>query len=542
MVQDYNCLSNDLPTSWNIKGVNIGGLFVLEPWITPSLFYQFLNKKDENNVGMDTFSFCKVLGQKEGNRQLNEHFHRWFNESDIKSLVSRKITHIRIPVGDWMFFPYEPYIGCTEGSIQYLNKILEWCRVNKLKVLLDLHGVKGSQNGLDNSGKSSNINYVVAPTNNEYDSALTFIHWSTLAGNWLGDFNTENKTYDKINKENIDFTKQTLYQMVDLYGRDDTVFGIEALNEPWVYTPIDILKSFYYDVYKYMNTVAPHLKFIYHDSFRGGEWDNFLINCGNVAMDWHIYQAWDIERYGDQFLLEADNYEDYIANLKQKGIQMIIGEFSLATDNCAMWLNGFQDNLEGYPVTDCKYIPCPFPYIDIPDFDRIHNIISPFGTGLSSPRFGTCPYEGTTLIIDESYFTFMNKLTQKKLKSFSKSQGWFFWNFKTDIVEETSWNFLSSYDRGFFLGTEVDFTNSHPMFYIYATMIFIIGSIYFVFKANFRDRHHYVSVKVSETQPINKIVRSKIHKSSDDIPKNYHSVDILDSIDKNNNHDEIARV
>jgi len=26
---------------------------------------------------------------------------------------------------------------------------------------------------------------------------------------------------------------------------------------------------------------------------------------------------------------------------------VIVGEWSLATDNCAMWLNGFNDNLSG---------------------------------------------------------------------------------------------------------------------------------------------------------------------------------------------------
>lgn len=26
-----------------------------------------------------------------------------------------------------------------------------------------------------------------------------------------------------------------------------------------------------------------------------------------------------------------------------------VGEWSLATDNCAMWLNGFNDNLPGFP-------------------------------------------------------------------------------------------------------------------------------------------------------------------------------------------------
>ena len=41
----YKCLTDPSHKDWNIKGVGLGGMFVLEPWITPSLFYQFLNKK-----------------------------------------------------------------------------------------------------------------------------------------------------------------------------------------------------------------------------------------------------------------------------------------------------------------------------------------------------------------------------------------------------------------------------------------------------------------------------------------------------------------
>lgn len=34
-------------------GVNIGGWMVLEPWITPSLFYRFLGKTQSDGIGMD---------------------------------------------------------------------------------------------------------------------------------------------------------------------------------------------------------------------------------------------------------------------------------------------------------------------------------------------------------------------------------------------------------------------------------------------------------------------------------------------------------
>lgn len=535
----YDCLTTEKNIQWDIRGVNIGGLFVLEPWITPSLFYQFLNNNDQKIIGMDTYTFCQSLGPIEGRRQLNEHFKYWFNETDIKNIVNKHITHLRIPIGDWMFFPYGPYIGCTDDSAQYLHKILKLCDKYNIKVLLDLHGVKDSQNGLDNSGKSSNIQFAVAPTNYGYQGALTFIHWSTLAGNWIGNFDTKNKSYTSINYENINFTKKTLYRIIDLYKHYPSVFGIEPLNEPWIYTPKALLKDFYYDIYKYLTMNAPHLAFIYHDSFRNDIWDDFLINCTNSAIDWHIYQAWDIERYGDQFLLEADNYASYINNLKNKGINTVIGEFSFATDNCAMWLNGFQDNLEGFPITDCKYAPCPFPYIDVKDIDRTCNIFSPFGTGVSSPRLGTCPYEGT-LIIDDPFDVFMNKLAVKKINGFSSSNGWFFWNFKTEFKSEISWSFFDSYDNRLFKGTYIDpisISNNYIYIYLSFISIGIIASVIYIIHTVNSKKHHYVEVEISEKQPISFKSKLKKHVSFGDFPFKYEAIEVTTESKKDENEE-----
>lgn len=60
-----------------------------------------------------------------------------------------------------------------------------------------------------------------------------------------------------------------------------------------------------------------------------------------------------------------------------------------------MWLNGFNDNLSGYPMLPCKYIPCPDPYMgfDQPGtpVDRSNPVQGPFGTGMSGPSYGMCP-------------------------------------------------------------------------------------------------------------------------------------------------------
>jgi glucan 1,3-beta-glucosidase len=63
---------HSMPFNVQVRGVNLGGWMVLEPWITPSLFYQFLGK-GEGEIAMDSYTFCEVLGAEEANRQLRRH-------------------------------------------------------------------------------------------------------------------------------------------------------------------------------------------------------------------------------------------------------------------------------------------------------------------------------------------------------------------------------------------------------------------------------------------------------------------------------------
>jgi len=70
-----------------IVGTNIGGWMVLEPWITPSLFYRFLGKTHSEGVGMDCYSFCEALGPVEGNKVMRAHWDAWVTEEHIAGLA-----------------------------------------------------------------------------------------------------------------------------------------------------------------------------------------------------------------------------------------------------------------------------------------------------------------------------------------------------------------------------------------------------------------------------------------------------------------------
>jgi hypothetical protein len=111
--------SHALPFNNQIRGVNLGGWMVLEPWITPSLFYQFLGG-NETAVAMDHYSFCAVLGPEEGNKQLKRHWETWVTEDIIRTLAqSGAVNSLRVPVGDFMFNPYGPYRKLFECCTHY---------------------------------------------------------------------------------------------------------------------------------------------------------------------------------------------------------------------------------------------------------------------------------------------------------------------------------------------------------------------------------------------------------------------------------------
>lgn len=105
-------------------------------------FYSFLAPA---RVGLDTYSFCKALGKEEGNKQLRRHWQTWVDEEQIANLKRTGVDTVRIPIGDWMYVPYEPYIGCMDGSLEELNRVLALCTKYGINVLLDIHAMKDSQ-------------------------------------------------------------------------------------------------------------------------------------------------------------------------------------------------------------------------------------------------------------------------------------------------------------------------------------------------------------------------------------------------------------
>ena len=160
--------------------------------------------------------------------------------------------------------------------------------------------------------------------------------------------------------DNIAWAKDTVQGILTEWGSHEALYAIEPVNEPWWCSDHTLLQNFYRDVKKMMEEQQPRLKFVFHDSFHfgGSDWNDMFSDedgWDNVVMDTHQYYAWwghnsDIgtycDTYGGTFNIAADVKYD-----------VWVGEWSLATDVCALWLGGFNDaNTDVDSATPCQRV------------------------------------------------------------------------------------------------------------------------------------------------------------------------------------------
>jgi glucan 1,3-beta-glucosidase len=124
----------DLKFDYNgqkVRGVNLGGWFVLEPWITPSLF--------EGNDAKDEYTLTQILGKDAAYSKLSHHWNTFITQDDFSQIAAAGLNHVRIPIGYWSVEPIdgEPFV---QGAYEKFKEALDWANGAGLKVIIDLHG------------------------------------------------------------------------------------------------------------------------------------------------------------------------------------------------------------------------------------------------------------------------------------------------------------------------------------------------------------------------------------------------------------------
>ena len=130
---------------------------------------------------------------------------------------------IRLPIGDWTLTKYDAWEGCYDGVEDYVQWALDTCAKYNISVFMDMHGVKGSQNGLTSTGRATKVNWV---NNSQFE------HYSTLKPNWFGLWNTQTSEYDHVNYDNIQWSLMACEEILAQWGAHSAFAAFEPVSSP----------------------------------------------------------------------------------------------------------------------------------------------------------------------------------------------------------------------------------------------------------------------------------------------------------------------
>ncbi|KAK2627455.1 hypothetical protein QTJ16_003421 [Diplocarpon rosae] len=369
-----------------VLGLNIGGWLLLEPWITPSIFQAL----DQSLGIVDEYTLTEKLGSDAAYKILKPHWDSWCTFEDFKKIADAGFNTVRIPVGYWAYSleSGEPY---TQGAAPYIDAAVDWARATGLKVWIDLHGAPLSQNGFDNSG-----------------------HRVSTPGWQGGNSTAQTLAVLKIITEKY---AQTAYH--------DVIVAIELLNEPLSSAlNFDEIKQFYRDGFDQVRAVSDTPVMV-HDAFVAPRTFNGFLsvsdnNAQNVIVDHHEYQVFT----NDLVALQPWEHRQKVCNnvasyASGSDKWVVVGEWSGAMTDCAPALNGYGIGAR---------------------YD---------GTYAGSTYVGSCADKNNIANWNETFKGDMRGYLEAQLSAFERqTQGWVFWNFKTEAAHE--WDAFALLDGGIF--------------------------------------------------------------------------------------------
>ncbi|GKT66333.1 beta-glucosidase 6 [Colletotrichum tofieldiae] len=384
-----------------IRGVNIGGWLSLEPFITPSLF------EYPSSAGVaDEYTLCKHLG-KDATEVLEKHYSTFVTEKDFKAIADAGLDHIRIPFSYWAVRTYDSDPYPAGLSWRYLLRGIEWARKYGLRIKLDLHGLPGSQNGWNHSGRQGDVGWLKSSN---------------------GDVNLKRSLdiHDQLSK----FFAQDRYKnIVAFYG---------LANEPALTIPLDDLVTWTGEAYDLVRKNGVGAIQVFSESMKSLEaWKGKLDGHGDsLAIDVHQYTIFDVNvlkfNHADKIAFVCKTWTAQIKGSVDKTAGFgptMVGEWSQADTDCTKHLNGMGTGARWLGTFAGKTTPaCPTE--DNQCSCELAN---------ADPSTYTANYK-----------TFLLTWAEAQMDIFEKSWGWFYWTWKTESAPLWSYqaglqgNFLPS--------------------------------------------------------------------------------------------------
>ncbi|KAI1319751.1 glycoside hydrolase family 5 protein [Xylariaceae sp. FL0255] len=398
------------------RGVCLGGWLSLEPFITPSLFAY------DSELGIiDEYTLSTYLGASGTAKTLEMHYATFVTEQTFQDIQNAGLDHVRIPFSYWAVQTYDsdPYLFRT--SWRYLLRSIEYARKYGLRVNLDLHGLPGSQNGWNHSGRQGPIGWL-----NGTNGALN-----------------AQRSLDVHNRLSQFFAQDRYKNIIAFYGLANEPQMLEldfAAVTNWTESAYKLVQS--------NGLTTPYI--VFGDGFLGlPHWQGKLTGYSQLVLDSHQYVIFNnaLIKYShsEKVKFACDDWTQQSEQSLDTSTGFgptIFAEWSQADTDCAFnlnnvgWGNRWEGTYDSGNASSEALTPmCP----------------------LASSECSCTNANATTDKYSNEYKSFLLYFAEAQMYSFEKGWGWWYWTWDTESSPQWSYKQglaagilpAKAYDRSF---------------------------------------------------------------------------------------------
>lgn len=283
-----------------LKGTNLGH------WLVPE-GYMFKMNQVNSPRKIDEMLY-ELVGPDSLQVFWKGFLNNYITHDDIKYLKSIGSNHLRLPF-HYKMFTDDLYMGERNAGFKYLDRLIDWCRQEKMYVLLDMHAAPGGQTG-DNIDDSYGYPFLFK------------------------------------SKSSQDLMTEIWVKIAEKYKNEPVVIGYDIVNEPIAHYFNDELPYLNHQLFLLYKRIVTEIRAVdkEHAIFlNGSNWaGNFdvfeEIIDNNVVYEFHKY--W--------FEINQESIQKYLDFRDKHQVPIYIGETG---ENMDEWINDFRILLDKHKVS-----------------------------------------------------------------------------------------------------------------------------------------------------------------------------------------------
>jgi len=282
-----------------LKGVNLGN------WLVPEGYMFKFEKANSPHFVNDVIT--ELIGPADAKNFWIEFQNNYITYEDIKYIKSIGVNSIRVPF-NYKLFCDETYLWNTNSrGFELIDRLLDWCRIENLPIILDMHAAPGGQTG-DNIDDSYGYPWLF--TSEESQMQIVEI-WKNIAKH---------------------------------YSNEPLIIGYDLLNEPIAhYFENENLNGKLEPLYKKITAAIREVDQNHIVILGGARWNTDFSVFGNPFDDKLVYE---FHKYW--MPTEQNQIQEYVNFREKYNVPIYMGESGENDDD---WVNNFRILLDNNSIS-----------------------------------------------------------------------------------------------------------------------------------------------------------------------------------------------